>query len=217
MRNFAQILEGGGGTPEMFQHVQQKYNIWFFLGSERFKFPENELCIWTAELLAGLLQSRHIDVDANFVKIRRQLAHESPVVTASIEKASSIAQEIVTVKPCNGFVITPDRCTIRTARFGQNHLFNNLWTSVGNNYCVAAAVSSNVLVENNVFDNVRDTVDTTNYSNAATIALSRNNTYANGAAMTANKGTGVFTPPYTYPLEPASAIEAEVMTGAGPH
>ena len=88
---------------------------------------------------------------------------------------------------------------------------------MGNNYCVAAAVSSNVLVENNVFVNVRDTVDSTNYSNAATIALSRNNLYLSGSAMTANKGTGVFTPPYTYPLEPAAAIQAEVMAGAGPH
>jgi pectate lyase len=102
-------------------------------------------------------------------------------------------------------------------RFGQNHLFNNLWTSTGNHYCVAAAVNSNVLVESNVFVNVSDTVDTTNYSNAATIALSRNNLYLSGAAMTADKGTGVFTPPYTYPLEPTSAIQAEVMTGAGPH
>ncbi|HET6146028.1 MAG TPA: hypothetical protein VFH68_00730 [Polyangia bacterium] len=102
-------------------------------------------------------------------------------------------------------------------RFGQNHLFNNLWNAMGNHYCVAAAVSSNVLVENNVFDNVIDSVDTVNYSNAATVALSRNNLYLNGATMSANKGTGVFTPPYSYPLEPAAAIEAEVMAGAGPH
>jgi pectate lyase len=102
-------------------------------------------------------------------------------------------------------------------RFGQNHIFNNLWTSTGNNYCVAAAVSSNVLVESNVFDMVRDTVDTTNYSNAATIAVARNNMYVNGATMTADKGTAVFTPPYTYPLEPTAAIEAEIKTGAGPH
>jgi pectate lyase len=101
-------------------------------------------------------------------------------------------------------------------RFGQNHLFNNLWTSVGNNYCVAAAVSSNVLVENSAFINVRDTLDTANYSNGATIALARNNLYM-GSAVTADKGTGVFTPPYTYPLEPASAIQAEVTAGAGPH
>jgi pectate lyase len=100
-------------------------------------------------------------------------------------------------------------------RFGQNHLFNNLWTSTGNNYCVAAAVSSNLLLENGVFINVRDPMNTTGYSNAATVALARGNIYT-GAPTPANKGTGVFTPPYTYPLEPASVIQAEVMAGAGP-
>ena len=101
-------------------------------------------------------------------------------------------------------------------RFGQNHLFNDLWTSTGNNYCVAAAVSSNVLLENSAFVNVRDALDTTGYSNAATVALARGNLYS-GTPTPANKGTGVFTPPYTYPLEPASVIQAEVMAGAGPH
>jgi len=102
-------------------------------------------------------------------------------------------------------------------RFGQNHLFNNLWTTSGDNYCVAAAVNSNVLVENSVFVNVKDTMDTTNYSNAATIALARNNVYSGTAAATANKGTGVFTPPYPYTPDDASTVQAAVMAGAGPH
>jgi pectate lyase len=102
-------------------------------------------------------------------------------------------------------------------RFGQNHLFNNLWTASGDNYCVAAAVSSNVLVESGVFVNVKDTMDTTNYSNAATIALARNNVYSGTAAATANKGTGVFTPPYPYTPDDASTVQAAVMAGAGPH
>jgi pectate lyase len=102
-------------------------------------------------------------------------------------------------------------------RFGQNHLYNNLWTTSGDNYCVAAAVNSNVLVENNAFVNVKDTLDTTNYSNAATIALARNNLYSGTAAATANKGTGVFTPPYPYTPDDASTVQAAVMAGAGPH
>jgi pectate lyase len=102
-------------------------------------------------------------------------------------------------------------------RFGQNHVFNNLWTSSGNNYCVAAAVNSNVLVENNAFANVKDTMDTTNYSNAATIALQRNNVFSGTAAATANKGTGVFTPPYPYAPDDASTVQSAVMAGAGPH
>jgi len=102
-------------------------------------------------------------------------------------------------------------------RFGQNHLYNNLWTTSGDNYCVAAAVNSNVLLENSVFVSVKDTLDTTNYSNAATIALARNNLYSGTAAATANKGTGVFTPPYPYTPDDASTVQAAVMAGAGPH
>jgi pectate lyase len=102
-------------------------------------------------------------------------------------------------------------------RFGQNHLYNDLWTTSGDNYCVAAAVNSNVLLENSVFVNVKDTLDTTNYSNAATIALARNNLYSGTAAATANKGTGVFTPPYPYTPDDASTVQAAVMAGAGPH
>jgi pectate lyase len=101
-------------------------------------------------------------------------------------------------------------------RFGQNHIFNNLWTSTGNNYCVAAAVNSNVFTENNAFINVKDAIDTTNYSNAATIAFSMGNIYT-GTAISANKGTGVFTPPYPYTADPAATVQAAVMAGAGPH
>jgi len=60
-------------------------------------------------------------------------------------------------------------------------------------------------------------MDTTNYSNAATIALARNNVYSGTAAATANKGTGVFTPPYPYTPDDASTVQAAVMAGAGPH
>ena len=101
-------------------------------------------------------------------------------------------------------------------RFGQNHIFNNLWTSTGNNYCVAAAVNSNVFTENNVFINVKDAIDTTNYSNAATIAFSMGNIYT-GTAISANKGTGVFTPPYPYTADAATTVQAAVMAGAGAH
>jgi pectate lyase len=102
-------------------------------------------------------------------------------------------------------------------RFGQNHLFNNLWTATGNNYCVAAAVNSNVLLENSVFVNVRGALDTTNYSNAATVALARGDIYSGTSTAPANKGTGVFTPPYPYTADDATTVQAAVMAGAGPH
>jgi hypothetical protein len=55
------------------------------------------------------------------------------------------------------------------------------------------------------------------YSNTATIALQRNNVFVGTATATANKGTGVFTPPYPYTADDASTVQAAVMAGAGPH
>ncbi len=103
-------------------------------------------------------------------------------------------------------------------RFGQNHVFNNLWTSSGNNYCVAAAVNSNVLVENNAFverEATRWTRPTTRMPRRS--RLQRNNIFSGTATATANKGTGVFTPPYPYTPDDASTVQAAVMAGAGPH
>jgi pectate lyase len=102
-------------------------------------------------------------------------------------------------------------------RFGQNHLFNSLWTSSGDNYCIGAAVNANILDENNVFVGVSDPIDSADYSNSSTIVVSKGNLYSGGTSgMMGNKGTTAFTPPYPYTLDAASAVEAAVQSGAGP-
>jgi len=102
-------------------------------------------------------------------------------------------------------------------RFGDVHIFNSLYTSSGDNYCIGAAVSANILDENNAFIGVSDPIDSTDYSNSATIVVSKGNLYSGTSGQTANKGSAVFTPPYPYTLDAASAVEAEVQSGAGPH
>jgi pectate lyase len=101
-------------------------------------------------------------------------------------------------------------------RFGDVHLFNNLYTSSGDNYCVGVGVSANILLENNVFVGVSDPIDTTDYSNSASIAVSRGDIYTSTSGQTANKGSAVFTPGYTYTLDAASSVQSEVQSGAGP-
>lgn len=101
-------------------------------------------------------------------------------------------------------------------RFGENHLFNNLYTSADNNYCVGLGVSGNVLLENNVFIGVDDPINSTSYSNAASVVESRGNIYTDTAGDTADFGSGVFTPPYAYTLDAPSAVEALVRAGVGP-
>jgi pectate lyase len=102
-------------------------------------------------------------------------------------------------------------------RFGDVHIFNSLYTSSGDNYCIGAAVSANILDENNAFIGVSDPIDSTDYSNSATIIVSKGNLYSGTSGQTANKGSAVFTPPYPYTLDAASAVQSEVQSGAGPH
>ncbi len=102
-------------------------------------------------------------------------------------------------------------------RFGDVHIFNSLYTSSGDNYCIGAAVSANILDENNAFIGVSDPIDSTDYSNSATIVVSKGNLYSGTSGQTANKGSAVFTPPYPYTLDAASAVQSEVQSGAGPH
>jgi pectate lyase len=104
-------------------------------------------------------------------------------------------------------------------RFGKNHFFNDLWTSSGDNYCIGLGVSANILSEENAFIGVKTPIDTTNYSDSNSVAKSTNNLYSNtsGNAVADVKAGSVFSPPYTYTTEAASAVQADVQANAGPH
>jgi len=101
-------------------------------------------------------------------------------------------------------------------RYGKNHLFNNLYTSAGNSYCIGLGVSGDVLLENNVFDGVDDPINSTSYSDSNSVVESRGNVYTDTTGDTADFGSGVFTPPYPYTLDDASDVEAMVRAGVGP-
>jgi len=102
-------------------------------------------------------------------------------------------------------------------RYGQNHLFNNLWTSTGNNYCVGVGANSNILVENSVFIGVSDPIESSSYSNGSSVVHQQGNLYTSTSGMTGDlRGTSVFAPPYTYSMDAASAVEANVRANAGP-
>jgi pectate lyase len=103
------------------------------------------------------------------------------------------------------------------ARFGQIHLFNNLYTSTGNSYCVGVGVGANIRLENNVFIGVNTPIDTTSYLDGASVAASFGNIYTRSGAEHADlNAANVFTPPYDYTPEAASGVEAAVRSGAGP-
>ena len=89
------------------------------------------------------------------------------------------------------------------------HVFNSLYTASGDSACIEVGVSCNIRSENNVFQGVSNTVDTT-HSNAASIIQSIGN-----VGSSTNVNAPAFTPPYTFTADPASSVAAAVMAGAG--
>jgi pectate lyase len=101
-------------------------------------------------------------------------------------------------------------------RFGKVHLFNNLYTSAGNQYCVGLGFDANILTENNAFIGVNNPIESEHHSNAESVIVSRGNLYDDTTGQTADKGSNAFTPPYPYRTVEASAVRAAVTQGAGP-
>jgi pectate lyase len=104
-------------------------------------------------------------------------------------------------------------------RFGQVHVFNSLYTAVGNSYCVGVGVFANILTESNAFVRVQDPIQSTSYSNEQSVVVSRDNLYIQTSGQRADKlepGAAVFVPPYPYTLQPASQTQVAVESGAGP-
>ena len=98
-------------------------------------------------------------------------------------------------------------------RFGDIHVFNNLYTSTGNSYCTNSGIETNVLVENNVYIGVNNPLS----PDANGDMLARGNLFTNTTGnSTQPMGTG-FTPPYTYSLDATSGLQTAIQAQAGPH
>ena len=102
-------------------------------------------------------------------------------------------------------------------RYGRVHLFNNLYTSSGNDYCIGLGYYANLLTENNAFFQVKDPINSTNYSNSQSVVISHGNLYVATSGTISDKGfpEEVFAPPYPYVLDAANDVEALVKNGAG--
>src|SRR5262249_54951982 len=106
-------------------------------------------------------------------------------------------------------------------RFGKNHLYNNLWTSSGNNYCIGIGVGANVLIQNNAFVGVKTPINTTSFVKASTapsFSKQTGNVFTNtsGNAVADISPGSVFTPPYTVNIGAGSSTQQFVMDNAGP-
>ena len=105
-------------------------------------------------------------------------------------------------------------------RFGRVHVFNNLYTSVGDNYCIGVGVGANLRTENNVFVGVKTPINTISYSDATSAISSSDNLYSgtSGDAPADLKASSVFDPAsvYTYTLDDTGGLQAAIESGAGP-
>ncbi|HYO97906.1 MAG TPA: hypothetical protein VER33_25550 [Polyangiaceae bacterium] len=100
-------------------------------------------------------------------------------------------------------------------RFGEVHVFNNYYSSSGNNYAIGAGVEAKIVVENNFFENVKDPHMFYSDEPTARIAAS-GNVYESTTGKRDAGQDRPFVPPYPYTLEPAAAVKASVMQGVGP-
>lgn len=104
-------------------------------------------------------------------------------------------------------------------RFGRAHVFNNYYDCAGNNYCLRAGYLSEILAENNYFDQIN-----TPYEYFFEIpgsdppAAGLINAVGNTTFNCTNVGIfndPVFTPPYSYTAESPAAAKTYALFGAG--
>jgi uncharacterized repeat protein (TIGR02543 family) len=96
-------------------------------------------------------------------------------------------------------------------RFGKVHVVNNYFNSTAASQCIQAGFEANLLVESNVFENVRMPIDF--MANNFTAITAQNNIFTNTTGNTAGSGTA-FTPPYTLTVSPVASVKAIVSNPA---
>lgn len=115
-------------------------------------------------------------------------------------------------------------------RFGRVHLYNNFYNTPGNNNCIRAAIGSEILVENNYFDTVKNVWELYRTSGPDGKVFASNNIEVNttwaagddsnsiqipGTDVLSNEPNGLNPLPYSYSLDAASLVPNLVTNGAG--
>jgi len=98
-------------------------------------------------------------------------------------------------------------------RFGKVHIVNNLFNSTVSKSCVQAGFEANILVESNVFENVKNPIDL--MDNTATAVQVKNNLFTAVTGNTSGNGVNAFTPPYSLTILNASSVKATVTASNG--
>ncbi|MFW0716856.1 pectate lyase family protein [Pedobacter sp. N23S346] len=98
-------------------------------------------------------------------------------------------------------------------RYGRVHIVNNYFNSSVSTSCVQAGMESNLLIESNVFENVKKPIDL--MENNATAVQVKNNLFTSVTGNTAGNGVNAFMPPYSLTVLNASSVKATVTASNG--
>lgn len=104
-------------------------------------------------------------------------------------------------------------------RYGQVHVFNNYFSSTGNNYCVRAGRNARLLIEGNYFHGVKSPHEFNSATDQGTAHITaRNNTYdgVTGTMATGGGGDSFTSYPYSATIEPSDGVRTLVQACAGP-
>lgn len=101
-------------------------------------------------------------------------------------------------------------------RFGKIHVFNNLYTSKVNNYCVGAGKEAQAVVESNHFEAQKDPHIFFGGAPTAQIRANADNQYVNTTGLRQTGQGTAFPIPYAYALTVGKEVKAVVTAGAGP-
>ncbi|MFT3783076.1 MAG: hypothetical protein QM790_13795 [Nibricoccus sp.] len=96
-------------------------------------------------------------------------------------------------------------------RFGPFHLYNNYWNCSGNDYCSTARNVTQMLAENNYYENVKNPLDKQNSGKLKTSG----NVFSNCTGTMVTSNDSVFTPDYGYTLDTAANARTRIIAGAG--
>jgi pectate lyase len=108
-----------------------------------------------------------------------------------------------------------------SVRYATMHLFNNYYTSKGNNYCIRSRLDAEVLVENCYFSEVKDPHVIYVGKNEQKLNIAKGCLKATGNVYDRTTGSKdqdgtVFTPPYKYDLDKGEDVARIVAAGAKP-
>jgi pectate lyase len=100
-------------------------------------------------------------------------------------------------------------------RYGRVHSYNNYFNAPGNNYCVRAALESQVLLEKNWFENVKTPWEIFVTTGTTGLVSAVSNVFVNVTGQTDPGTDTVFTVPYLYTPDDTDNLPFAITNNAG--